>query len=86
LAPVPKEPHPKDFYIRTIPMIEIQGGTYVRTVVYYDRGDHYLFGSDASAKWEEEGRNILNEDFTAVLPCVFRGRVVGQVCNLPSSH
>lgn len=44
-------------------MIEVQGGTYVRTVVYYDRKNHCLFGSDALAEWEAKGRDILNEDF-----------------------
>jgi hypothetical protein len=39
-------------------------------------------GSKLPYGWFVTARSVVP---TAVLPCVFRGRIVGQVCNLPAS-
>ncbi len=53
----------KDFFIVSIPMIEMQGSTHIPTVVYYDKSKKPLVGYEAKVASDTTGHHSLNQDF-----------------------
>jgi molecular chaperone DnaK (HSP70) len=53
----------KEFLIRAIPMIDVDGDTNIPTVVFYEGKNRILIGSEAKAAASIRGREVINEDF-----------------------
>lgn len=53
----------KDYFITSIPMVELQEDTHIPTVVYYGEKGKILIGYEAKAACKDVGRDVLNEDF-----------------------
>jgi len=53
----------KDFFITSIPMVELQNDTHIPTVVFYGEQNKISIGYEAKAASKEVGHELLNEDF-----------------------
>lgn len=58
-----KENKEKAFFIKLIPMIELQGGNYLPTVLFYESKSRFHFGAEALAACDGYGKEALNVDF-----------------------
>jgi molecular chaperone DnaK (HSP70) len=53
----------KDYFITSIPMVELQEDTHIPTVVYYGEKGKVRIGYEAKSACKDAGRDVLNEDF-----------------------
>jgi molecular chaperone DnaK (HSP70) len=53
----------KDYFITSIPMVELQEDTHIPTVVYYSEKGKVRIGYEAKAACKGAERDVLNEDF-----------------------
>lgn len=56
-------PSERDFFIASIPLVDLQGSKSIPTVLFYPDDGRVLIGADARAAADVAGREKLNEDF-----------------------